>query len=258
MFDRITSIRGLIVTGIVGVFLVAGMIWWTHLDVQHFIDEIGSPPETKSEDQTPINIKAQETIKYPQQTDVKQVEGIVEKQANWTGKTEMSVPSSNNETLTQKDKPGKTAIKRRRLPSLSPHGFGPYPEVPQEYMKTVGVPTWMETKLFGFPPASRTQELMSRVMLKLWKEGNTTVESAIMRPNGRMLINYKNRAYVRYATRKTPDGGTIRYIAGWTSGSVKSPSSEQLLNGYVPSGVEKIDLDKEDPTLNPYEFLGLE
>lgn len=258
MFDRITSIRGLIVIVIVGVFLVAGMIWWTHLDVKHFIDEIGPPPKTKGDDHTPINLKAQETIKYPQQTDVKQVGDIVEKQANGTGKTEMSVTSSNNETLAQKDKREKTAIKRRGLPNVSPHGFGPYPEVPQEYMKTKGVPSWMETKLFGFPPASRNQELMSRVLLKLWKEGNTTVGGAMMRPNGRMLINYKNRAYVRYATRKTPDGGTKRYIASWTSGSVETPSSEQLLDGYVPPGVEIIDLDKEDPTLDPYEFLGLE
>ena len=92
---------------------------------------------------------------------------------------------------------------------------------------------------------------------KLWKEGHTNVEGAIMQHNGRMLINYKNRAYVRYATTRTSDGKTKRYIARWTSGSLKSPSSEQLRNGYIPSGVELIDLDQEDPTIDPYEFLGL-
>lgn len=78
-----------------------------------------------------------------------------------------------------------------------------------------------------------------------------------MKPNGRVLVNYKNRAYVRYGTRETSDGRTIRYISDWTSGSLEGPSTEQLLDGYIPSGVELINLDQEDPTLDPYEFLGL-
>lgn len=140
---------------------------------------------------------------------------------------------------------------------VSPHGFGPFPEVSEEYFHAVEIPPWKLTEFYGAPPASRNQELMARVMVKLWKEGNTTVEGAIMLPNGRVRVNYKNRAYVRYRTRKMPDGRTIRYIAAWSSGSLKKPSYEQRLQGYIPSGVELIDLDIEHPTLDPYEFLGL-
>ena len=248
MFDRITSVRGLTLTSVIGVVLVAGMICWTQLDLKHFIQDIGPLPNTKSDVQTPRNQKIQGAIEKSQPIKVNQVDTLEGKQANGIDDTKVS---SYNEALVQENKPENKVIKRRRLSQVSPHGFGPYPKVPETYMKTVGVPSWMETKLFGFPPASREQELMSRVMLKLWKEGHTNVEGAIMQHDGRMLINYKNRAYVRYATRRTSDGKTIRYIAGWTSGSLKAPSSEQLLDGYIPSGVVIIDLDQEDPTLDP-------
>ncbi len=88
---------------------------------------------------------------------------LVEQQA-----TELSDLSSNNEIVATEDKPPKATSMRRKFDPVSPYGFGPYPEVPEEYMKTVGTPSWMETKLFGFPPASREQELISRVMLKMW------------------------------------------------------------------------------------------
>ena len=163
MFDRITDGRGLIVTSVIGVVLVAGMIWWTQLDVRHFIEKIGPPPNTKSDVQTPRNQEVQGSIEKPQQREVKQVDTLEGKQANGIADTKVS---SNIEALVQENKPEKTDNKSRRLPKVSPHGFGPYPKVPEAYMKTVGVPSWMETELFGFPPASRAQELMSRVKLK--------------------------------------------------------------------------------------------
>ncbi|MCG9129360.1 hypothetical protein JT359_17365 [Candidatus Poribacteria bacterium] len=166
-----------------------------------------------------------------------------------------TTPVTKDTELTQVDVPTETAEAADVL--VSPHGFGPFPEVPKAYFHAVEIPPWKLTEFYGAPPASRNQELMARVMVKLWKEGNTTVEGVIVLPNGRFRVNYKNRAYVRYSTRKTPDGRTIPYIAAWSSGSLKMPSYQELLQGYIPSGVELIDLDQDNPTIDPYEFLGL-
>ena len=101
---------------------------------------------------------------------------------------------------------------------------------------------------------------MSRVMLKLWKEGHTTVESATMR-NGRILVNYKNRAYVTYGTRISVAGKPVRYFTSWLSGSLDPPTVEFFSpvdeDSLVPPSVELIDLDVEDPSIDPYEFLEL-
>ncbi len=141
---------------------------------------------------------------------------------------------------------------------VSPYGFGPYPKVPADYRAQCGPTSWLQVELYGLPPASRGVELIERVTLKLWKEGDTQVRGGVLE-NGKVYINYPNRVYVRWTPVTDADGNTTRAISSWLSGTdLPRPTREQMHNGYIPPGVEVIDLDAEDPGIEPYSFLGLD
>ena len=148
----------------------------------------------------------------------------------------------------------------------SPNGLGPYPEVSKEYFLQKGPTAWQTVDLFGAEPPSKGAELISRVLLKLWKEGDTEWQGGTFE-NGKVYVNYPNRVYIRYSTltnlngkpQTNPDGTPARYISMWqSSGDVSRPTHEQLLAGEIPSGVEIIDLGVEDVGIEPYSFLGLD
>jgi len=146
--------------------------------------------------------------------------------------------------------PAKEAAEGR----MSPHGFGPYPEVPEDFVAAKGITSWQATELFGTPPVGPELELGFRVLVKLWKQGDTQWTGAVME-NGTFYVQYPNRAYVRYKTRQNPDGTTKRYISRWTSSSktpTPVPGGEE-----PPPGVEIIDMDTAQVGFDPYTFLGL-
>ncbi len=146
---------------------------------------------------------------------------------------------------------------------VSPHGFGPYPDVPQGFIDAVGKPVWFHSdEVLRQRPARREVELMQRVMVKLWKQGRTDVEAAFM-DGDKVIVHYKNRAYVRYDTYKDFNGEDVTYISSWRSGSAKAPEvipgtvfPPLMKKENVDPNIELIDLDS-DPGIDPYEFLGL-
>ena len=140
---------------------------------------------------------------------------------------------------------------------MSPHGFGPYPEVPKDFFLTCGPTSWQMIDLYGLAPPSRDIELIDRVMVKLWKEGDTQIQGGVLE-NGKVYVNYRDRVYVRYKTITNFDGTTSRYISSWSSHvDVPSLTRAEALAGHIPEGLEVIDLDVEDPGIEPYSFLGL-
>ena len=155
---------------------------------------------------------------------------------------------------------------------VSPYGFGPYPEVPEGFEENVITPIWIEIDRYfkGRMPAAldaasaRNIELIERVLIKLWQdapESRTYMEGGFYR-NGKVYVNYSNRAYVRYKTIELPDGTTQRVMTSWTGGSLESPIPDpanpfQSNDSQIPVEIELIDLDKEDPGIDPYTFLGL-
>ena len=144
---------------------------------------------------------------------------------------------------------------------VSPHGFGPYPEVPEDFISTLGTPSIVVYQKYGGNPPSRNHELMQRVMVELWKQGHTDVEAAFM-DGDKVRVHFKNRAYVRYSTITTVDGRKVRYISSWRAGKSVSQPQPQPGDVYPPGerdispGVKLIDMDKEQG-IDPYEFLGL-
>lgn len=176
------------------------------------------------------------------------------------------VTRNTDPTQVQSDVPAQTA--ETADVQVSPYGFGPYPEVPEGFIENVGTTIWMDIARFG-PISSdtinvRNQELMDRVLIKLWQEDpgkQRYMEGAFYR-NGKVYVNYSNRAYVRYKTIEFPDGTTNRVITSWTAGTLESPTPDpvnpfQSNSDQIPSEIELIDLDKEDPGINPYDYLGL-
>ena len=139
---------------------------------------------------------------------------------------------------------------------VSPFGFGPYPEIPAGYAVRHGQTVWQYP---GSLPLSnqRNIELIHRVMIASWNEGDTHFISATLE-DGKVYLQYPNTMYVRYTVHENLDGTIQRRIGEWTSGEHNQSAIDQILEGEIPTGVTLIDMDSEDVGIDPYTFLGLE
>lgn len=139
---------------------------------------------------------------------------------------------------------------------VSPFGFGPYPDVPEDYIAGHGLPIWYEHN-FDNQPATATHErnveLIDRVLIKLWKEGKDVL-SGFYR-YGKVYPLYSKSAYVKYHDRIHDEGYSTGLMV------IESPdfdiklTIEQLQNGNIPAGYQVFELDNSG--LDPYAFLGL-
>ena len=128
---------------------------------------------------------------------------------------------------------------------VSPHGFGPYPKVPVDYPNDM-TPTWITEN----GHQSRNHELIDRVLIKLWNQGDKNISGGYRsNKTGRIYPLYPNTVYVRYKEIVAPDGTVHRFIGSNRGTVTLGPSGE------VPPGVTVLDLDKEG--VDPYNFLGL-
>ncbi len=146
------------------------------------------------------------------------------------------------------------------------HGLGPFPYVPKEYIMQKGPTSWQTVELFDTEPLTKEGELISRVLFKLWEQGDTEWVGGIFK-DGKVYVTYHNRVYVSYAklrnlngrVHKDEDRKPIRYISSWGStGGIPKPTQEQFLAGDLPEGVEIIDWNNNDVGIEPYSFLGLD
>ena len=142
---------------------------------------------------------------------------------------------------------------------VSPFGWGPYPEVP------AGFPiepswTWSEEKRLSHNSSrQRDFELMGRVLVKLWHQGDREFVG-VYRDNQNSLVypTYPNTAYVDWHEYTLPNGEVVKYPGGLLSGPgapIRIPLRDFFENGFPP-GIRFIDW--ETGGINPYEFLGLE
>lgn len=86
---------------------------------------------------------------------------------------------------------------------VSPHGFGPYPEIPPDYPRQ---------DLWDYPdfvPAEH--ELLLRVQVKLWKQGIRTVGGGMV--NGRIYPNIPGTVYVKWENHVRADGTKKRFAS---------------------------------------------
>lgn len=127
---------------------------------------------------------------------------------------------------------------------VSPYGFGPYPELPEEWAG-------------AFPPNSVKHELMVRVAVKLREQG-VNVEGTSME-EGRVYPHIRGIYYVKWA--ETDEG--VRYIANGTGHpydgnrlhAIRVEKEEPLTEADIPADIKLVSY--EEGGIDPYEFLGL-
>ena len=124
---------------------------------------------------------------------------------------------------------------------VSPHGFGAYPEVPADFPRDVNWSNYEE----NLP----IYELMARVQIKLWEQGQRAV--GISAENGLMYPIIRGTVYIRWSR----SGKEVIELTGHPS-----DMSEAVLNqieaGTIPAGLTV--LDYETAGIDPYEFLNLQ
>ena len=166
-------------------------------------------------------------------------------------------PSSSDETL--------QGISTDTLESttelhVSPFGFGPYPEIPEDYPYDVAWETLAGSNIS--PERKRTFELLSRVRVKLWKQGDRDVIGLKLDSAQKVYLIYPRTVYLRYRQHEKIGDGSDGFLFGHgvsadtLGGSDISPSEHtRIAEGEKPQGIRILDYDSSG--FDPYEFLGL-
>ena len=148
---------------------------------------------------------------------------------------------------------------------VSPFGFGPYPEVPDGYPLSV---SWLQNEeqlarskeiceMYGidFAEDMKLSELMTRVGIKLWNEGNHFGGLSSEDGTGRIYPNFPDVIYVEWRETTDKDGNVRRYPSSIT-GSAISALSIAAQQGREPFP-DWLEVRSMEDGIDPYEFLGL-
>ncbi len=132
-------------------------------------------------------------------------------------------------------------------PRESPHGLGPYPEIPPDYPRQN---VWEELeKSYYDGYATIEHELIHRVLIKLWKQGKKTDSGTLNDQNGRVYPLYKDTVYIK--RREYEDGGVFSMLSHGSLGQYRDAVRE----GTQPSWIKIIP--REEGGIDPYSFLDL-
>ncbi len=133
-------------------------------------------------------------------------------------------------------------------------GLGPYPEVPSDYPNQN---IWEDLEnLYETGHATVEHELLHRVLIKLWNQGEKVDSSFMSSKNGRVYPLYNDTVYVRYLEDENEDGSIERYVSSFTAHSSLQSYQEEVREGIQPSWIKVIHY--EDGGIEPYSFLGLD
>jgi hypothetical protein len=131
---------------------------------------------------------------------------------------------------------------------VSPYGFGPYPEVPEDYPSKV---SWNRHYPDATDEVRRELELISRVLVKLWTDGDKNFRGGSTY-KGKIYPHYNDTVYVQHKY-KMIDGKMVKYATRAKSGPRVSYNVSDLDN--PPPHLRILDLDSSG--IDPYQFLDL-
>lgn len=141
---------------------------------------------------------------------------------------------------------------RNTVVRVSPHGFGPYPDIPSDYPRQ---------DVWDYPDhISAEAELLLRVQIKLWKQGKRPL-GGVMR-DGLVYPTLPGIVYVKWEQRALSDG-TIEKIASDMRGdphkgrilmSIKQRKGE-LTESDIPKDITVINM--VEGGIDPFQFLNL-
>lgn len=122
--------------------------------------------------------------------------------------------------------------------------------------------TWSEDRRMGLesdPDRLRNFELIDRVLIKLWEQGERNFAGGTLRNNnGRVYPIYFNTAYVSYRELVKLDGTIHRYIGGFLPGPgfPRLTHNERMSGDFVLPPDARI-LDMDEAGIDPYSFLNV-
>ncbi len=135
------------------------------------------------------------------------------------------------------------------VPKASPFGYGPFPEVPEDFPFCA---VWLQTDYYDLPvDEQRSSEILDRVLVKLWSEGIRNFKGAKYdQKNGKVYPSYFDTVYITVADRVLPDGTVLPSIIHQVG---RAPIGVDLLN---PPPNLKV-LDYETSGIDPFQYLDL-
>ena len=253
----------LVITGLIGcVLLVAGSLlyrWHVQRDIRNdeakterFLQQLENRQTTNAQQPRQITARdAEEQAAAPVATDngAATVFDITERLPNSKaarGDTAAvpELPASDKETAKEESV---------ALP-ISPFGFGPYPEVPEDFPEP---DIFKSLASMGDSEMRKTLELQKRLIVECWKQGISLENVGVTGDaDGKVYLLYPDVVYVKWDYWTDDDGITHRY-AGVTRGHPDTAHIYEpyLDEGEIPPGITVHELP--DGYIDAYEFLGL-
>lgn len=133
---------------------------------------------------------------------------------------------------------------------VSPYGLGEFPEIPAY--------SDLPQNWFDYDHGSKNQELMARVMVKLWQEGRTPVGTRMS--NGLVYVTFPNTLIVSWGTEENPILGTRRYAKSisWcpeAEGFQNQMKGKIIYEDDFPSRFKIVE--HKNAGIDPHEYLDL-
>lgn len=148
--------------------------------------------------------------------------------------------------------------KDTNIPTVSPHGLGPFPEIPDG---------WSKTAFAG--DMTIGQELIQRVRLELFKRGTYTYGGSIDNNTGLVYPIVKDQVYITWGTARFPIIGRQRYatsITGYPETIDRIKENKRSRESPIPFQIRQItEIDipsdvvvkSRSEGIDPYQFLNL-
>lgn len=245
-------IRKLMLGGIICLLIVAGAcyFWYKHSIAPYEKESeqtVKTINEWKESQKVNTNNVTEEVTTTAAESRLATAEKPITQTTDVPGNVSENINISNIETGAS---PTETAEGVR----VSPYGFGPYPELPEGWSDK----TW-NTR-------SANSELITRVLVKLWHQGEIRTKSGAME-DGLVYPIVPGTLYVKWDTYNGPFG-SVRYICDSLGHPADDPRLEaiskekrerrarpsSLTREDIPSDIELVPFSEG---INPYTFLDL-
>lgn len=238
--------------GFLILFAGACYLWYQH-DTAPYRQEAAETAELMREWESPVNTqrKTNETANVPPS------DKTVPSASESLPDTEMTTVDSGDTPVSPKgDTPITVTAEQVRV---SPHGFGPYPKIPDGWPQG-----------FFDRELSREHELLGRVRIKLHEQGVPTLGVGIDK-TGMVYPFDKDQVYITFSETSLPSLGNVRYIADIFGDAtvfqqIASNAQARTRNSGLPIPLQ-IPIEADIPAnvqvldksegFDPYEFLNL-
>ncbi len=230
------------------IFAVLCYLWYHH-SIESYHRELSKSTDVLLQLSESENVQESAQTETPIMKNSDSVENMsvsVEESSHKTGIPLKDIRQDKSVSLVQQPKPDQSEVR------VSPHGFGPYPEIPPDFPRQ---------DLWDYHGSLTAEhELLLRVQVKLWKQGIHAIGGAMI--NGRVYPNVPGTVYVKWENRVRPDGTVERYASRISGDPNTGKVIRKIINskgeiheGDIPADIHVIESDEGG--IDPYQFLDL-